>query len=209
MKTRVKKLLLFSAVGVVLLLGTGYFGYKTYRSVRQTRLVKQAREFLDNSEPRKALLSLQRALRYNGNDIEACRLMAQITEAARSPNAILWRDRVVDLKPDSLDDRLALARVGLAFGDFAAATNALNGVSEEGKKTASYNNVAGLVAASSGQPTVAETHFAEAARLEPSNPAPQINLAVVRLQGTNVQKLAAARTALTAISQNPTNSALR
>jgi hypothetical protein len=49
----------------------------------------------------------------------------------------------------------------------------------------------------------AETHYAEAARLEPTNPIPRLNLAVVRLQGTNAQDLALARAALRLLRANP------
>ena len=55
----------------------------------------------------------------------------------------------------------------------------------------------------------AEAHFSEAARLEPHNPAPQLNLAVVRLHGTNTFDLEEARIALQRLAANPSNSTLR
>ena len=80
MKTKVQKILLLVVVlGIVLLVG-GYAGYRGYKSFRQARLVKQARVFIAKQDQRKALLSLQRALRYNSRDVDACRLMAQLAE---------------------------------------------------------------------------------------------------------------------------------
>jgi Flp pilus assembly protein TadD len=95
------------------------------------------------------------------------------------------------------------------FRDYASATNALEGVDAAGKQTAAYHNIAGTVATAANQSAQAEAHFAEAARLEPQNLVPQINLAVVRLHRTNAPALAEARAVLQRISSNPTNSALR
>jgi Flp pilus assembly protein TadD len=209
MKSKVRKTLLVIVILGLLLLGGGYAGYRGYKSVRQAKLIKQARTYLDKPDPRKALLCLQRALRYNSRDVEACRMMAELTEAARSPSALLWRSRVVEFNSHSLDDRLALAQTAMTFRDYASATNALEGVDAAGKKTAAYHNIAGTVAAAANQPAQAESHFLEAVRLEPQNPIFQLNLSVVRLHGTNAPALAEARSALKRISANPTNSTLR
>jgi predicted Zn-dependent protease len=210
MKTKtIKKILLFGLILGLVILGGGYAGYRAYKSARQARLIAQARNHLAKPNERKALLCLQRALRYNPKDVEACRLMAELTERVRSPGALIWRSRVVELNPRSLDDRLALAQTAMTFRDYASATNALGGVDAAGKKTAAYHNIAGAVAAAANQPAEAETHFVEAVRLEPQNLAPQLNLAVVRLHRTNAPALADARAALQCISSNPTNSALR
>ena len=203
-----KTLLLIVVLGIVLL-GAGYGGYKGYRHIRQVSLIKQAKAYLEKSEERKALLCLQRALNINNRDVEAARLMAQIAEATRSPAALIWRSRVVEISPKSTDDRLILARTALVFRDISAATNALEGIDEPGKKTAEYHNIAGAVAAAANQTTEAISHFTEASRLNPGELAPKLNLAMVRLQSTNIQSLAEARSALKMISANPTNSSMR
>jgi tetratricopeptide (TPR) repeat protein len=208
MKTRNKrKVLLVVLVLGILALGGGYAGYRGYKSIRQAHLIKQAQHYLTKSDAKKALLCLQRVLRSNPRNVEACRLMAELSEAGRSPGALLWRSRVVELNPRSLDDRLALAQSAMMFRDYELATNALDGVDAAGKKTAAYYNIAGVVASTVGQFAQAEAHFLEAARLEPTNPAPQLNLAVVRLHSTNTSAIAEARTTLTRISSS--SSALR
>lgn len=209
MKPKLQKILLISVILSLLLLGGGYGGYRVYKNMRQAKLVKQAQKYLDKSEPRKAMLVLQRALRYNSRDVEACRLMADLAEAGRSPVALMWRSRVVEYNPLSNDDRLALARTAMTFRDYAAATNALEGVDLPGKKTASYHNIAGTVAAAGNRADQAEAHFLEAARLEPQNPVLQLNLSVTRLHRTNAQGLLEARSTLKQVSANPTNSMLR
>jgi Tfp pilus assembly protein PilF len=193
----------------LLLLGGAYAAYREYGSVRQTRLIRQARQYLAASDSAKAQLCLRTALGHNPKDLEACRLMAELAEASRSPSALLWRSRVVELVPHSLLDRLALAQLALTLRDEASATNALEGVDAADKKTTAYHNIAGAVAAAANQRAEAEVHFLEASRLEPQNPAPQLNLAVVRLRGTNTSALAKARAVLQRLASNPTNSVLR
>ena len=201
MKTlNMRKILLAVLVIGLVVLGGGYLGYRSYKSSRQTHLIKQAQRYLAKPDQRKALLCLQRVLRANPRNVEACRLMAVLSEEDRSPGALVWRSRVVELNPGSLDDRLFLVQSALMFRDYPLATNALAGVNAAGQKTAVYHNLAGEVASTVGQLAQAEANFQEAARLEPTNPVPQLNLAVVRLHGTNANALAAARTALTQIS---------
>ncbi|MGO8931825.1 MAG: hypothetical protein ACLQU3_33645 [Limisphaerales bacterium] len=188
-------------VGLVLLVGYGT--YVGYISTRQARLVSQARKYLAKSNTKTALLCLRRALSYNPNYVDACRAMAELTEKLSSPAALLWRSRVVELSPKSVPDRFAMAQTAMMFRDYLSATNALEGVSKAGRNTPEYHNLAGSVAAAMHWLAEAETHFSEAARLEPTNPIPRLNLAVVRLQSTNAQDLALARTALKSLRANP------
>ena len=85
-----KTLLLFLVLGLGLIAGV-YFGYPGYMSARQARLLEGAKDYLAQPDPHRALLCLQLALRHNQRDVEACRLMAQLAEAERSPAALLWR----------------------------------------------------------------------------------------------------------------------
>ena len=203
MKTKkIRNILLVVLTLGIVASGAGYLGYRAYRSARQAHLIKQAEQYLAKPDVKKALLCLQRVLQSNPRNVEACRLMAGLSEAGRSPGALVWRSRVVELNPRSLDDRLALAQSAMMFRDYALATNALAGVDATGRKTAAYCNVAGEVASTVGQLAQAEADFSEAARLQPTNPVPQLNLAVVRLHGTNATTLAEARAALTQISSS-------
>jgi predicted Zn-dependent protease len=209
MKPKSKKILWSVVILGVLLIGGGYGSYRGYKSMRQSKLIKQAHVYLAKPDHRKALLVLQRALRYNPRDLEACRMMAELHEANRSSAALMWRSRVVEFNPKSVDDRLALAKTATVFRDYATATNALEKIEPASRNTAAYHNVAGAAMAAANQLLQAEAHFLEASRLEPQNPSIQLNLAVVRLQRTNTQTLGEAREALQRISANPTNSLLR
>jgi len=203
-----RKTILIILCCVVVLLA-GYAGYRAYKTGKQSHLMSLAHQFLAKSDRRNAMLCVQQVLRSNPRNVEATRLMAELAEAARLPSALLWRSRVVELSPHSLKDRLALAQTALMTHDYATATNALEGVAAADKKTASYQSVAGAVAAAANHPAEAEAHFIEASRLEPNNPVPQLNLAVLRLLGTNAAEQAEARATLEYLSANPTNSILR
>jgi predicted Zn-dependent protease len=165
--------------------------------------------FLAKSDTRNAVLAVQEVLRSDPNNLDATRVMAQLTDAARLPSALLWRSRVVELNPHSLDDKLALAQTALAMRDYASASNALERVDTEDKKTSAYHNTAGAVAIAANQLAEAEAHFLEASRLDPQNPAPQLNLAISRLHGTNTLDMAEARIMLQRLASNPTNAAMR
>jgi Flp pilus assembly protein TadD len=203
-----RKLILI-LLGCTAVLLAGYAGYRGYKVWKQNHMMALAHEFIAKSDGKNALLCVQQVLASNPRNLEASRLMAQMLEAARSQGALLWRSRIVEMNPKSLEDRLALAQTALALQDYAIATNALGGVNAAGRKTAGYHNIAGAVAAAANQTAQAETHFLEAIRLEPQNPAPQLNLAVVRLHGTNESEMVEARAALNRLCANPTNSALR
>jgi predicted Zn-dependent protease len=203
-----RKLIIAIACCIVLLL-LGYAGHRGYQVWKQNHLMQMAKAFAAKPDINNELLCLQQVLRANPRNLEACRMMAALTEAARSPGALIWRQRVVELSPQSVEDRLALARAAMIFKDYTIATNTLNGLPESAKNTADYHNLAGVIAVSLGQTDDAAKHFSEAARLEPGNPVPQVNLAVVRLHGSNSLDMAEARIDLRRISQSATNASLR
>ena len=193
---------------IAVLLG-GYVGYRSYSVWKRSHLMGLAHQFLAKADGRNALLCVQQVLRSDPHNLDATRVMAQLTEAARSPSALLWWSRVVELSPHSLDDRLALAHTAMVMRDYATATNALGGVDQAGRNTVAYHNVAGAVAAGANQTALAEAQFMEAARLDPQNQSVQLNLAVVRLHGSNLPALTQARDSLKQLGSNATNSFLR
>jgi Flp pilus assembly protein TadD len=206
---RLRMNLLVLVAGCLCLAGVGYGGYRGYKSHRRAHFLERARLDLAKSDIKRALYDVRRVTRANPRDVEAWRLTAQIADALRSPGALLARSRVVELCPHSTEDRLALAETALALRDYATATNALEGIEGAGRNTAAFHNVAGAVASAAGQPARAEKCFLEATRLEPANPVPQLNLAVIRLHGTNAAALEEARASLKRLSTTATNEVLR
>ena len=199
-------IIIFCCIAVLL---TGYVVYRSYNVWKCSHLMGLAHQFLAKSDGRNALLCVQQVLRSDPRNLDATRVMAQLTGAARSPSALLWWSRVVDINPHSLDDRLALAQTASSMRDYATATNALGGVDQASRNTVAYHNVAGAVAIAANQTAQAEAQFTEAARLDPQNLSVQLNLAVVRLHGSNYLDQAEARISLQRVISNPTNSFLR
>jgi Flp pilus assembly protein TadD len=202
-----KIIILLSSCVVLLLLG--YTGYRSYLVWKQSHGLSMARAYFAKADGRNGFLALQQVLKANPRNIEASRMMAGLMEAEHSPYALMWRQRVLELNPKSFEDRLALAQSAIMHQDYLLATNTLAGVSDEDKKTAAYHNLAGTAALMGGQPAEAEAHFGEAIRLDPANPGPQINLAVVRLHRTNALDMAEARIALQRVILNSTNANFR
>ena len=134
--------------------------------------------------------------------------MANLAETAHNPSAVIWRQRILAQKPDSLEDRLAFVQTAIYFRDFAVATNAIAVVDDSERKTAMYNSVAGTLALVLGQVSNAETYFSQATQLEPTNMVAQVNLAVVRLHGSNQLDMADARVALQRVIMTSTDPTL-
>jgi predicted Zn-dependent protease len=199
-------IIIFCCIAVLL---TGYVGYRSYSVWKCSHLMNLAHQFLAKADGRSALLCAQQVLRSDPRNLDATRVMAQLNGAARSPSALLWWSKVVELNPHSLDDRLALAQTAMLMHDYATATNALEGVDQAGRNTVGYHNVAGAVAAAANQIAQAEAQFLEAAMLNPQNQSVQLNLAVMRLHDTNLPAIIEARDSLKQLSSDATNSLLR
>lgn len=208
MKTRLRIVVLLALTAGLLVIG-GHAGYQELMAWYQTQRLKRVQQYLEQGESRKALLCLERALQHDPQDVRACRLMACLTEAAHSPDALAWRSRVLELAPQSLDDRFALAQSALTFGCTDLAASALEAVAPADQRTARYHNAAGVVAMALNEPARAEASFREAARIEPGNEASRFNLAMIQLQGTNFAKREEARAMLKRISLDVTHPVLR
>jgi Flp pilus assembly protein TadD len=189
--------------------GSGYLAYRGYKAWKHEHFMSMARDFYAKADNKNALLSLRQAYLANPKNADAARLTADVLQAGRSREALLWRSLVVELNPNSVDDRLALAQTAITFHDYEAATNALAGVSDSAKGTVKYQNMAGSVSALLNLMPDAKEHFLEAARLDPNDPVLQLNLSVVDLRGSNTVAIANARATLEKLSVNSTNANLR
>jgi predicted Zn-dependent protease len=201
-----KTIVILLCCTVLLLLG--YSGYRAYELWKKNHWMTLAKDYLAKGDNKNEFLCLEQVLQLNPRDIEGCRMMANLAELSGSQSAMAWRKKVVELDPNSIDDRLALAQTAVFAHDYTTATTALAAVEAAGKKNAVYYNIMGQIALGSGNPGEAEADFNEAIRLDPSNPAPQLSMAVVQLHGTNSLDMAEARITLRRISMNPTNAAI-
>jgi len=157
------------AIGCVLLALLGWGGFKLYRAFESRHLVRQAVAFLSGGELRDAALSANRAMQIDPNNVEAMRILAAIGERTNDRNALVWRGRILRLKPDSITDALALAQCALRFKNFATAEKTLRQLPADAQRTAEFHATAARLAEAKHQAAEAESQWNEAARLAPEN----------------------------------------
>jgi Flp pilus assembly protein TadD len=173
-------------VGMLAVIFVGVWaGRPAYRGWQERRAVHQATEFLAAKDYRNAMLAARRALAANPSSVEASRLMADLTETLRLPAALDWRQRLVDLQPNDLTNRLQLARAAILFGNFPRAAQALRAVPATNHNEPAFHQLAAAVAIGLTNLNLAEHHFGEAARLDPTNKLVQLNRAALHLQSTD------------------------
>src|ERR1019366_800737 len=85
-----------------------------YRHFKEKRGVVQAQAYFSRGDYRNAWLSAQQALQVNSNNIQACRIMAELSDAAHSPATLDWCRRLAALSP-AITNKLLLASAGLRY----------------------------------------------------------------------------------------------
>lgn len=192
--------------GLVVMVTVGLLGWGGYRGLvnwQQGQLVRQARAFLQKGDYRSAALSARQALQINVANLEACRIIAEMAELAGSTDAIYWRRRIVELEPSVSANRLEWARTALRFGEAETADRALLSIDAAGRETAAYHAVTAGLALTLKQPRLAESHFAEAVKRDPSNARYHLDLANVRLLSPDPKRLGEARKTLVQLLDDP------
>ena len=190
-------------VSLCLVFVVGFAGYRGYCIWSQKKLLRMTHEFIKAGDVSNAMLSLRNLLEINPHNVDGCRYMADFAELAHSPQAIEWRQRVVDVEPNSISNRLALIQTAIAFSDMKTAQKAFDAVPAADKKSAVCQQLAGVLDLTSQHLDLAEAHFREAARLEPTNPVPQLDVALVELQMRDPAAIARGRAALQSLAANP------
>lgn len=191
-------------LGCLLALLAFCFGcYRGYGALREKHLAKQTQEFLALGDYRSAVLVARRVLQLNQSNVAACRVMAEAAEIAGRSEALSWRQRVAALQPNVPENEIALAATALRFGQLELARKFLDSIAPAARASVKYHELSGGLAIARKQLAVAETHFAAALQLEPSNARLALNLATIRLAAANVEAKEKARTDLAGLSEQP------
>jgi len=161
--------------------------YPSYKEWKQNRFLAQANAFLVQGDLRNAAFSARKTLEVNQRNIPACRIMAQVAEQIKSPQAFAWRSRVVELEPGPATNRFELARAAMLVGNYGQALNALNRIKEADRNQADYHTLSAMLAAAQNNPDSAEAHCLEAVRLDPKNKFARFNLAVMQVQSKDAK----------------------
>ena len=192
------------AVALLAVLGlAGWQGYQHYLVWHEQRLVSQARKFSRQADIRSSLLNLRQALALNPTNLAATRLMAELSDQARAPEAVAWRVRLDQLQPHRLENQLALASVALRMGELGAAQQALEQVDSAGRQTLAYNQTMATWAFQAKHFDLAEQYFEKVLRRQRTNEFSQLNLALARLQSARPEAHSEAVAVLEQLRRNP------
>jgi len=173
----------FLICGCVLFLA--WAGYLVYRIERHQMYLRNGRQALERADYPSAQSFAQRAVEDRQNDVNACRLVADVQDALGSSTALTWRLRAAQLEPSNVLNYMAWAVTALKLGNAAVALQALNSAPAERTGRADWQNLMGRTETALNQFAEAEVRFTEAVRLQPTNPTYQINLYSIRLQSAD------------------------
>ena len=166
-------------------LSLAWAGYVIYQIERHQMYLRNGRQALERADVRSAYSFAQRAVEDRQNDIDACRLMADVQDAVGYPTALAWRLRAAQLEPSNILNYLAWAETALKLGNAGLALQALNSAPAERTGRADWQNLMGRTETALNQFAEAESRFGQAVRLQPADPAYQINLYTIRLQSAD------------------------
>ena len=179
------------------------YGRPAYHRYKEQRFMRNARTYAAQGDLRNAWLSAQQTLRLNTNNVVACRILAEIANAAGLPTELDWRRRVAEIEP-TIANRLTLAGTALhrQSPPCALAAETLQGMAATARNVPAYHALAAELALKLDQPAQAEMHYREAAALEPTNRVHELNLCALRLSDTNAGSAMVARAALEGLATN-------
>lgn len=175
----------------------GWLLLPVYHHYKERRTQSQAQTFLAAGDFRNALLCARQALQLNPSNVPACKIMAALADVSHNPLALDWQRKVVQAEP-SVENKLQLAAAGLRYQTppYPLTAQILSELSPVATNLASYHVTAAGLALSLRRSDEAERHLEIAAQLEPTNQLYGLNLAVLRLAGTNETEAAQSRATL-------------
>ena len=181
----------------------GFASSRGSGELRMRNLSKQVQQFVDAADYRSAVLVARRLLELDPDNVPATRAMAEMADASGRAEALGWRQRVAQLQPGIPENQIALAKTALLVGQLDLVERVLELVPEAARNSVAYHQVAGARAVARKQPAVAESHFAAAVELDPSNAQLALNLASLRLASSQAAAAEAARVTLRELASQP------
>ena len=176
---------------------------RRYERWSASRFAQRAAEFCEKKDYDHALLDARNALELNRQNMLAIQVIAQSLEAVGSRDAIEWRRQFDQLDPGNVENTMAWAKDAFQAGDFDVAERLLTTLKPQDRGSASYHDIAARVAMGKSDLRAAETHWAEAARLDPNESQYHLNAATLRLKARTPQIRADAIEAINGLAGNP------
>ena len=196
------KLSLGLLIGIILLIAAIWGGHDLYVRWQEKRLVARAMFDIEKGDARSASLAARTILEMKPSSAAAARIMAQLAEALGERSALEWRRKVAQLQPESVPDKLALAKTALQFNDIATAERTLATI-DENDKTAGYHATCALLAQAKRQDEKADNEWSQAVQLAPEDKSYQLQQATLRSRSTDAARRAAGEATLNALRADP------
>jgi predicted Zn-dependent protease len=172
-------------------------GYNFYRTFEARHLARRAVAYLNGGELRDAALTARRAMQIDPGSLDAMRVLAMISERTNDRNALIWREKIVQLEPDSITDALALAQCALRFRDSAKAEKTLRLLPTDAQQIPEFHATLARLADARHKTAEAVEHWKEATKLAPENTAYQLELGLLLLRASDEEIRSTGRAMLT------------
>lgn len=179
--------------------GARYVAWPFYKDWRERRWITMAEEFHQKDDLRSAGLLLRKVIDANPASLKGWEMILSISKEEDGPGLLGIYKQVAVLKPDDEELHLDWATTAIRRGKFEEAKVPLEKL--EGNDTATYHRLAAAFGIGTKDMAAAERHFQRLSELEPADQQVALNLAIVRLQSDDAEKIQQARQTLLRLSE--------
>ncbi|MFI5356960.1 MAG: hypothetical protein ACHQ4G_06480 [Opitutales bacterium] len=194
-------------LGTALLVVVAWLSYRPaldrYHVWKQQRALGQARQFLSQKNPVDAALAIKVALNAVPGDPQALRMAAELLDSVGSPEVMRLRRQLVELDPDSVENRAALVNDALRFHDLNAARDALSEMTPAQANQPVALKAALAYAIATNNKPIADALFDRLQSQEPDNGNLKVMHALLRLHSPKADVVAEARRELETLARDP------
>lgn len=206
--SRRRQWLLRAALGLVVVLGiAGWLGYqpalRRYKVWKQQRALTQAEEFIAKRDFPSAKIALELAMTAVPGDTATLRVAANLLDQVGSPDVMILRRRLLQLDPDSLEDRVSLINEALRHRDFNAARDALRDMPANQANRPDAIKAALYYELATDNRPMADALFDRLKALEPDNDRLKVLHALLRMKSPRPEVVAQARRELAPYIEDP------
>lgn len=174
---------------------------RRYEAHRSAQAITRARTFVEKGDLRNAMLAVQVARTGTGMDATALRVIADILELQNDSDAMLVREQILRLAPDSTADRVACVRTALRFGQLPGAQAAFNAFGSAERNRPEVLRAEAMLLLAQHRQDDAERVLASLLTHDRSDPAVRVELAAIRLHSDSETIRNRSRTELEQLSR--------
>ena len=167
-----------------------------YRGWRVEKELSAAQTYLQQRDTKNALLSFKRAVLLRPDNLEARRALASLLEETASSEALIHRQKLIDLQPQLLEPKLAYVRSALRLGHVQQASKTLKSIKGSLRKTPEFMELQAELQLKRNRPDGALEIYRELIDLRPKDERTRVKLTALELRNGSERDQATARAAL-------------